>query len=340
MAQSAKRLGIKAAGHLPSVTTAALALMATVLAATAWASEPTVPQEALPLRETRIVKTTEPPVIDGVLDDAVWERAAKLTDFVRRIPYHGQPASGDMEVRLLRDDCYIYVGAFVKQNPATIRRNKLRHRVLVYQDDTLEIAFDTFHDHRRGYDYLVNANGARHDTQVDGMREFNNDWDEVWDVKTSIQHDGWCAELRIPVRWLRFQPGRDVWGVNVQRRIMAKQEFDYWVVMPVQHDVPNLSFAGNVSGFADPLPQCNLQLIPALVPTRLQTAVPERVEHDVEPSLDLKYVRGGNLTWVFSRICGSPPAPVADRVYGTGRFPGIDTSESRTPFWSSVSLCC
>jgi len=82
---------------------AALALMATVLAATAWASEPTVPQEALPLRETRIVKTTEPPVIDGVLDDAVWERAAKLTDFVRRIPYHGQPASGDMEVRLLRD---------------------------------------------------------------------------------------------------------------------------------------------------------------------------------------------------------------------------------------------
>jgi hypothetical protein len=43
---------------------------------------------------------------------------------------------------------------------------------------------------------------------------------------------------------------------------------------------------------------------------------------------------------VFSRICGSLPAPVADRAYGTGRLPSIGTSETRTPFWWSVSLCC
>ena len=42
----------------------------------------------------------------------------------------------------------------------------------------------------------------------------------------------------------------------------------------------------------------------------------------------------------FSRICGSCPAPVADPTYGTGRFPSTDTSESRTPFWQSVSPCC
>jgi hypothetical protein len=44
--------------------------------------------------------------------------------------------------------------------------------------------------------------------------------------------------------------------------------------------------------------------------------------------------------WVFSRICGSFPAPVADPTCGTGRFPGTDTSESRTPFSWLVSLCC
>ena len=43
---------------------------------------------------------------------------------------------------------------------------------------------------------------------------------------------------------------------------------------------------------------------------------------------------------VFSRICGSLPAPGADPAYGTGRFLGIGTSGSRTPFWWSVSLCC
>ena len=43
---------------------------------------------------------------------------------------------------------------------------------------------------------------------------------------------------------------------------------------------------------------------------------------------------------VFSRICGSLPAPGADPTYGTGRFLSIDTIESRRPFWWSVSPCC
>jgi Pentapeptide repeats (8 copies) len=50
-----------------------------------------------------------------------------------------------------------------------------------------------------------------------------------------------------------------------------------------------------------------------------------------------KFLRGcGFNDWeigVFSRICGSFRAPVADPTYGTGRFPSIGTSESRRPFW-------
>ena len=107
----------------------------------------------------------------------------------------------------------------MKQDPATIRHNKLRRHDNLPQDDTIEVIFDTFHDHLRGYIFLTNPNGAKHDTQVDGYKGFNNDWHEVWDVHASIQPDGWCAEFRIPVRVMRFQPGRDVWGFQVQRTI-------------------------------------------------------------------------------------------------------------------------
>ena len=48
----------------------------------------------------------------------------------------------------------------------------------------------------------------------------------------------------------------------------------------------------------------------------------------------------GMYFWVFSRICGSLPAPAADRAYGTGRFLSTGTSETHTPFSWSVSLCC
>ena len=36
---------------------------------------------------------------------------------------------------------------------------------------------------------------------------------------------------------------------------------------------------------------------------------------------------------VFSRICGSLSAPVADPTYGTARFLSNGTTETHTPFW-------
>lgn len=315
---------------------AVAAAIVTALAATSWAGV-AARQGAEPRREVRIVKTTAAPIIDGVLDDAVWEQSAMLTGFIQRIPYFGRPASEDTQVRLLRDDRYIYVSVYMKQDPATIRRNKLRHRVAVHQDDTFEIVFDTFHDHRRGYDFLVNANGAKHDTQVDGVRDFNDDWNEVWDARTSIRDDGWCAELRIPVRGLRFQQGRDVWGVNVQRRIMAKQEYDYWVAMPVEYDVSNLSYAGDVSGFADLRPQRNLQAVPSIVSTRLESGVHSQIDYEVEPSVDLKYVHGGNITLDVTANTDFAQAEADDMQVNLTRF-SLFFPEKRQFFLESAGI--
>lgn len=269
-------------------------LVESSVGAIANAANPT--PEPLLRRRAQIAKVTQAPTIDGVLNEAVWQEAEVLGDFVQRVPYYGQPASDPTEIRLLRDDHYIYVGAYMYQDPATIRRNKLRHRAGIPADDTIEVIFDTFHDHRRGYIFLANPNGAKHDTQVDGIRGFNDSWNEVWDVRTSLQPDGWCAEFRIPVRILRFQPGRDVWGFNVQRRIQANKEWDYWVAVPPQYDISHLGFAGELSGFADLGQQRNLQVIPALVSTRLQAEGSSDASYDLDPSLDLKYVLGANLT--------------------------------------------
>ncbi len=254
------------------------------------------PAADAPNRSAAISRTSRAPVIDGVLTDAAWLDATVLGDFTQRVPYNGEKASDETVVRIMRDDRYIYVGAYMYQEPRSIRRNKIRRHDNLPQDDTIEVIFDTFHDHLRGFIFLTNANGAKHDTQVDGFKGFNNNWDEVWDVHSSLQPDGWCAEFRIPVRVLRFQPGRDVWGFNVQRRIQHKQEWDYWSPVPTQYDVSHLGYAGNLSGFADLAQQRNLQAIPALVPTRLQAEGLERARYDVEPSLDVKYVLGSNMT--------------------------------------------
>jgi hypothetical protein len=288
-------------------------------------------------RRAHIVKTATPPVIDGLLNDPVWQEADVLKDFTQRIPFSDVPASCATEIRLLRDDQNIYVAAYMKQDPKTITRNKLRHEDSPYLDDTIEIIFDPFHDHLRGWDFLSNPNGARLDTQIDGYKGFNDDWNEVWEVRTSIQPDGWCAEFRIPVRVLRFQPGRDVWGLQVQRRIQYNQENDYWAPVPKQYDHSHLGYAGDVSGFEDLRQARNLQVIPALVPTRLQAADRPRAEYEAEPSLDIKYVMGSKLTLDLTANTDFAQVEADDTQVNLTRF-SLFFPEKREFFLESASL--
>ena len=39
------------------------------------------------------VRTQTPPVVDGILDDAVWENALIIDDFTMQVPEEGVPAS-------------------------------------------------------------------------------------------------------------------------------------------------------------------------------------------------------------------------------------------------------
>jgi len=46
-------------------------------------------------------RTTGPIVVDGVLNESDWERAAPLTGFTQRLPAEGAPASQPTEVRIV-----------------------------------------------------------------------------------------------------------------------------------------------------------------------------------------------------------------------------------------------
>lgn len=71
------------------------ALMASNLSfATAEEAESTI-------RIGRATETQEGPVIDGMVDEEVWEQADVLTDFIQAEPHQGQPATEKTEVRIL-----------------------------------------------------------------------------------------------------------------------------------------------------------------------------------------------------------------------------------------------
>src|ERR1035437_10103113 len=63
----------------------------------------------------------------------------------------------------------------------------------------------------------------------------NNDptWDPNWWVKTSINSDGWVAEMKIPFSQVRFKKNSgDAWGFDVARILYRKNEQSFWQPIP------------------------------------------------------------------------------------------------------------
>src|SRR5688500_18619397 len=66
-------------------------------------------------------RITQPPVIDGTLDEDVWQAATPLTRFTQAEPLEGEPGSESTEVRIVYDDEALYIGVVLHdRNPSLI----------------------------------------------------------------------------------------------------------------------------------------------------------------------------------------------------------------------------
>lgn len=68
-----------------------------------------------------IGRADQPPVIDGVVDDVVWNSAQPFSNFIQQEPSEGEPASERTEIRFLLDRQNLYV-ALVCSIPLTMGR--------------------------------------------------------------------------------------------------------------------------------------------------------------------------------------------------------------------------
>ena len=177
----------------------------------------------------------EPPGIDGVLDEQVWQNVLFISDFVQKDPDEGAPATQRTEVAIVYDGNAIYIGArMYSTNPEAIDALMTR-RDEPGTADRLIVSFDTYLDRRTAFSFGVTAAGVRLDWYHPEDNEFNRDrtYDPIWDAAAKVTDDGWTAEMRIPFSQLRFNGGaQQVWGMNINRFIPANNEDVFWVYVP------------------------------------------------------------------------------------------------------------
>lgn len=182
------------------------------------------------------VKTRQAPVIDGKLDDTVWQSAPLAVDFVQNSPNFGKPASAKTEVKILYANDAVYIGAKLYDDPSAIRKQLTARDGEQRQDaDYFSVFFDTYNDKQNGFQFLVTPANVQSDTKLTasanvGWGEFGDrSWDAVWQSQTSMTKDGWVVEMRIPYFSIRFakQPVQ-TWGIQFLRYLRRSNETAYW----------------------------------------------------------------------------------------------------------------
>ena len=250
-------------------------------------------------REILAIAATGTVRVDGVLDDDVWSRAEAATGFVQSEPREGQAATEDTEVFIAYDAQNLYIAARMRDSDAAHEIvNDIRKDFREDDQDDFEVIIDTFRDRRNGYVFITNPAGGRVDRQIANEgREINSSWDAIWDVRTQRSADGWTAEMRIPFRTLRFEPGADrPWGVNFARRIRRKNEVAFWSPVPRAYNLMRLSLAGDLTGLRVGAAGRDIRIKPYVLGNTVRDIGGGKFDQKLDAGVDLKVAVTRGLT--------------------------------------------
>ena len=241
------------------------------------------------------VRITEKITLDGRLDEPAWKLATPATGFVQQRPHTGLLAQEQTEARFLYNDDNLYVGIICfDSDVAHMVVNGLKHDFPGGETDTVGLIIDSLHDRRSGFHFQTNPAGARRDQQIFNDSQGSQDWDGVWDVKTTRNEKGWIAEFMIPFKTLRFsQSPTQEWGLNLMRRVLRMNEESHWSPIPLRYNTNRVSQAGTLTGLENIHQGRNLKVKPYASAGIAQTRGEDGQLHTTQSLTSLKDYDGG-----------------------------------------------
>lgn len=190
--------------------------------------------------------------IDGVLDEPVWRRAARLVGFSQYQPQDGVPAVEPTEVLVWYSPTAIYFGIIARSLHGPVHATHAE-RDNIDADDYVQILLDTYDDRRRAFLFGVNPFGVQQDGVrsdayaggaggasglggglgamdiLNGNVDLNPDY--IWQSRGRLLPGGtgYEVEVRIPFKSLRYAGGKvQTWGINILRRVQYSGYQDSW----------------------------------------------------------------------------------------------------------------
>jgi len=259
------------------------------------------------------------PVIDGILDEAVWSEAVLVEDLHQIKPVEHVPPSQHTEIRLFYTEDALYIGARMLDTQADkINAQVLNQGGAIFSDDYFGFSIDPYLDKRNGYSFMLNPNGVRWDALFKNITEFVGNWDGIWQGEGKIDEEGWTAEIRMPFQTLSFNPDTSTWGINFERWVARDHEWIGWVTRERQM---NPAVSGTATGFHDLKQGRGLDIVPSFTvrQEKVYGATPGS-EESYEPSLDIFYKITPQLNAALTINTDFSAAEVDSRQVNLTRF--------------------
>ncbi|MCY3744278.1 MAG: hypothetical protein OXH00_24965 [Candidatus Poribacteria bacterium] len=131
-------------------------------------------------KELPAVKTNQPPLIDGALDDACWQDAPRAVGFTDERTE--KPAKNQSIGHLVYTDTAIYVGLHLYDDmPNKIVARQTKDQTRIRGEDWVSFSLDPFHTHQfsdRNF-FIVNPLGTKFAHLATGRAE-KSEWIGLW----------------------------------------------------------------------------------------------------------------------------------------------------------------
>lgn len=179
-----------------------------------------------------MTKITEPIVIDGLVDEAVWDKIPMI-NITQKVPNAGDAPTQLTEIRFAYDNEYIYLsGRLFDDEPDKIVANSKKRDDFTENTEWLGFLIDSYNDRENALAFYVTPTGSRFDMAIandaQGPTAFNLNWNSYWDAAAARDERGWFAEIRVPFTSLPFEviDGKVTMGITTFRYLARNDETD------------------------------------------------------------------------------------------------------------------
>ncbi|HEX6889759.1 MAG TPA: DUF5916 domain-containing protein [Chryseolinea sp.] len=240
--------------------------------------------------EKEAFRVEQSPVIDGSIEEEIWQQGGEKVRFVQFLPYNGKASDFETSVQIAYTDKAIYVAArMYDPAPEKILREFGKRDDSGRNADSFGFILDPYNGGMNAFTFFVTAAGVQSDHFISAGNHWDSHWDAVWNSAVKIDEFGWSVEFEIPYYAIRF-PRQEVqhWGVNFYRGVKRNQEETYWNAV----DNSKQGFvnqAGVLTGIKNIEPPLRLSFSPYVTSAFQHDGASGKQKFSLTGGMDLKY---------------------------------------------------